>query len=382
MAIAVVNTGAEAHSTVSTASITTSATIGSGANLLVVFTNNVGTVTCTGVTYNSIPLTSLGVSSSNFFGNINRVEMWYLINPPIGTPYNLIAAFSAAQQDMGFTWQSFSGYDHFGTFYANNSPLNAVSANGNVTVSDWASGDYTVGSILDTVELVTSNDTEMGHYISASNNDNHVSTAYTTTDGILNWTHGSTPWAACAVAIKGPSTTIISGTISFVSSSLTDIFGGAVLPSSTTISGASILSFDGDYNVIISSTFASDGTSAIVWNGQSISNAVLSSNGTSVVLFNTTALTLESLLARIIQLEADMAAVPTAEQNATAVWTKIIEGLTAEEMMRVLLAASAGKRQGLGTATETYMARDGITPRITITPDSSGNGVPIINGTV
>ena len=55
-------------------------------------------------------------------------------------------------------------------------------------------------------------------------------------------------------------------------------------------------------------------------------------------------------------------------------WAKVLEGLTAEEMMRVMLAALAGKRTGLGTATETYMAQDGTTPRITLTPDQYGNG--------
>ena len=71
----------------------------------------------------------------------------------------------------------------------------------------------------------------------------------------------------------------------------------------------------------------------------------------------------------------------TAADNAAAVWAKAVEGLTAEEMMRVMLAALAGKRQGIGTATEQYMAQDGITPRITLTPtDANGNGVPIING--
>lgn len=63
-----------------------------------------------------------------------------------------------------------------------------------------------------------------------------------------------------------------------------------------------------------------------------------------------------------------------------AVWGHALEGLTAEEMLRVMLAALAGKRAGLGTATEQYMAQDGVTPRITLTPDASGNGTPVING--
>ena len=60
---------------------------------------------------------------------------------------------------------------------------------------------------------------------------------------------------------------------------------------------------------------------------------------------------------------------------------RVIEGdLTEAGLLRVLLAALAGKRQGLGTTTEQYMGRDGTTPRITLTPDQNGNGTPTING--
>jgi hypothetical protein len=73
--------------------------------------------------------------------------------------------------------------------------------------------------------------------------------------------------------------------------------------------------------------------------------------------------------------------VPTAAQNAAAVWSTPLETLTAEEIMRVLLAALAGARSGLGSATEEYLAQDGTTPRITFSPDAQGNGTPIIDAT-
>jgi hypothetical protein len=67
----------------------------------------------------------------------------------------------------------------------------------------------------------------------------------------------------------------------------------------------------------------------------------------------------------------------------TEVWGKAIEGMTAEQILRVTLAALAGKRAGLGTATENYMAQDGITPRITFAEtDAFGNGTPTLNGGV
>lgn len=73
---------------------------------------------------------------------------------------------------------------------------------------------------------------------------------------------------------------------------------------------------------------------------------------------------------------------PTAAQNAAAVWNEVLEGtLTAAQMQRIKLAALAGKRQGLGTATEEYLGLDGVTPRVTFTPtDDSGNGATVVDG--
>lgn len=75
--------------------------------------------------------------------------------------------------------------------------------------------------------------------------------------------------------------------------------------------------------------------------------------------------------------QADIAAI------ASAVWAELLEGgLTAAQMQRINLAALAGKRQGLGTATEEYLGQDGTTPRITFTPtDANGNGTTVVDGT-
>lgn len=74
---------------------------------------------------------------------------------------------------------------------------------------------------------------------------------------------------------------------------------------------------------------------------------------------------------------ADIAAI------AAAVWAEVLEGtLTAAQMQRIKLAALAGKREGLGTATEEYMGVDGTTPRVTFTPsDAAGNGSTVVDGT-
>lgn len=65
-----------------------------------------------------------------------------------------------------------------------------------------------------------------------------------------------------------------------------------------------------------------------------------------------------------------------------AIWAYEIEtGITALQALRILLAAVGGKRVGLGTATEQYMAQDGTTPRITFSPtDAAGNGTPVVDG--
>lgn len=88
---------------------------------------------------------------------------------------------------------------------------------------------------------------------------------------------------------------------------------------------------------------------------------------------------LQEILAYV---EANMA-VPTTSEIAAAVWSYILEGaLTAEQMQRIMLAALAGKRSGLGTATEQYMGLDGVTPRVTFTPtDEYANGTTIVDGT-
>lgn len=65
---------------------------------------------------------------------------------------------------------------------------------------------------------------------------------------------------------------------------------------------------------------------------------------------------------------------PTAADNAVAVWQAIVEGgMSAEAMMRVLVAAMAGKSSGAGSATETYKSIDGSKARITATFDAAGN---------
>src|SRR5574337_994358 len=65
---------------------------------------------------------------------------------------------------------------------------------------------------------------------------------------------------------------------------------------------------------------------------------------------------------------------PSAATIAEAVWLRAIEaGIPADAVVRILLAALAGKSTGVGSSTEKYLARDGTTPRVIADFDSQGN---------
>jgi len=74
----------------------------------------------------------------------------------------------------------------------------------------------------------------------------------------------------------------------------------------------------------------------------------------------------------------------SAQEIADAVWQRVVEsGLTAEQMLRIIMAPLAGKADGIGTTTERYFAQDGVTPRVTATFDAQSNRISTtVNGTV
>ena len=64
----------------------------------------------------------------------------------------------------------------------------------------------------------------------------------------------------------------------------------------------------------------------------------------------------------------------SAQEIADAVWQRVVEsGLTAEQMLRIIMAPLAGKADGIGTTTERYFAQDGVTPRVTANFDAQSN---------
>lgn len=60
-------------------------------------------------------------------------------------------------------------------------------------------------------------------------------------------------------------------------------------------------------------------------------------------------------------------------------WTEVIEGTyTAEQILRVIAAALAGKVSGAGTGTEVFKGLDGTTDRIVSTVDDNGNRTEVV----
>lgn len=76
------------------------------------------------------------------------------------------------------------------------------------------------------------------------------------------------------------------------------------------------------------------------------------------------------------------AGVTLSPEDLAAIWDLEIEtGYTARQMMKIMFAALAGKREGIGTPVEYYYdVPTGTIRRITFTPDAHGNGTPVVDG--
>jgi uncharacterized repeat protein (TIGR01451 family) len=102
----------------------------------------------TGVTYNSVTLTSIG--AHNDAGNTRRVEMWYLLNPPTGTHSTVVSINIPSNKTIGVAVgaTTFTGVDQtvpLGTF------VSADGAGGTTSQLDVPS--VVNGMILDTLAV-------------------------------------------------------------------------------------------------------------------------------------------------------------------------------------------------------------------------------------
>lgn len=75
--------------------------------------------------------------------------------------------------------------------------------------------------------------------------------------------------------------------------------------------------------------------------------------------------------------------IPTPEQSAAATWGRAIEGvMTAESLVRIILAALTGKTAGIGTPTEHYRDAADTKDRVVATFDANGNRITVsVDGT-
>ena len=207
MAIAYVQSGT-ASDTNSVSSITSSVNLTGSPNILVVYPgwfSLTSTRAVSSSTYNSVSLTQLSGAKAqcNYYAQYTNTDIWYLKNPATGSAYNLVVTWDAAEQDMGFGWNSWSGVDTttpFGTPVTANSPLNNTSANPSVTAS-WSSGEVAIGDCYDNV-AITSGNTHSWAYTSAAQNNNYSDGEYSTSTGALTWTAAASEWAATAVNLK------------------------------------------------------------------------------------------------------------------------------------------------------------------------------------
>ena len=201
MAVALVQAGGSTGNGYSSASsLTISLTVTAGANLLRAQAAHAGAanLTISGITYNGVALTQVVEASTTNGSTYIRTGMWALQNPPTGTAYNLVVTFSGSDTGLALGWDTWSGFDHFGTPSTNSVSANTV--NPSVTVTDWATGDYAIGAVAANWTTVTAADTQ--NFYIADNAGCELSGVYQTADGALNWTSALGVWGCVGVSLK------------------------------------------------------------------------------------------------------------------------------------------------------------------------------------
>ena len=158
---------------------------------------------------------------------------------------------------------------------------------------------------------------------------------------------------------------------------------GALTTSAVTASGAGIIAHTGTGTILVSDIVVS-GAGALSHNGtgavtvgnttsSGVGGVVGTVTGTGSLTAGATTLSGAGSVTGATTLTAD---------DLQAIWDVELEtGYTARQMMRIMFAALAGKRSGLGTSTESYYdVATGTTVRISLTPDANGNGTPVVDG--
>jgi len=117
------------------------------------------------------------------------------------------------------------------------------------------------------------------------------------------------------------------------------------------------------------------GTNAIPVTTQ-IYTAIIKQSGDCYALIgaNGSGLTSLATQASVSAVAADIAALPTANDNATTVWNKLIEtGYTATQIMKLFASVLLGKVSGAGTGVEVFRDINDTRPRVTAIISAEGN---------
>lgn len=219
-----VTVDAVSTSTASGSSVTMSHTT-SGVNRLLyvgISLDNEGSETVSSVAYNGIPLTFLGSATE---ANNIRVEVWYLVDPPLGT-HNLTVTFSAdLTRNAAVGAVTFTGVDQ-------NLPFGSLSGNqaSTGTVASTSVSSTSTEVVVDTVGCEDCASLSAGSGQSVLWNFGgsfgspeafggaSIKTGSSTTT--MSWNLGSSaPWAITAVPLKpaAASSTFTAGSLRFVS---------------------------------------------------------------------------------------------------------------------------------------------------------------------
>ena len=179
---------------------------------------------------------------------------------------------------------------------------------------------------------------------------------------------GSGTIAGTALAVKLALADITgSGTLSATGGLIVQAL--ADLTGSGTISSANLQAF-----LAAVAAISGSGTAAGTATGLGAAIAALTGSGTAAT----------SILTAIGELDADITVTGTGLSTANvgqAVWTYLIEnGLSAEQIQRVLLAFAAGDATGLENGSPNFKAQDGATTRIDGTYASGTRTVTTVNG--
>ncbi|MBE2179563.1 MAG: DUF11 domain-containing protein, partial [Chthoniobacterales bacterium] len=271
-------------------SISATHVVGAGTNRLLMVgvsfeDDNTSGMTISSVTYGTNTLTRAIQRSSS---QEAKGEIWYMLNPPVGSATVTVTASGVASSDsMAFGATSFVGVNQstpFGTFAGNT----GTGTNASVSVGS-AVGDLVYAMLaLDDARTATTSQNSLWNVFTETANSDGVRSAGSTASGAagnvnMSWTVGSDSWAAMGVSIKPasiPNTATFAQTPNFVTP--------FSMPAGGAVSGTAWVEVPGGYltnNPTIPATLSRNGTNILT-----LSNpvATLVSGGVDTITRGTT----------------------------------------------------------------------------------------------